>query len=90
MIKDLTDDFRSAFKKINSNYLKCLQNCQLLEKLDKDMIKAMNKLMKALSDSFSKANVTDSEDEDEDGAEIKYTSGLMLTQSVIIDVKNEI
>ena len=90
MIKDFMNDFRSAFKKANSNYLKCLQNHQLLEKLDKDMIKTMNELMKMLSDSFSKADVMNSENENENSAKTEYTPGLMLTQSVIVDVKNGI
>ena len=90
MMKNLTNDFKFAFKKINFNYLKCFQNHQLLEKLNKNMIKTMNELMKMLSDLFNKINIINLENENENNAEIKYTFKLMLTQSVIINVKNEI
>ena len=50
----------------------------------------MNKLIKTLSNLFNKINVINFENKDENNAEIKYTFKLMLTQLIIIDVKNEI
>ena len=54
------------------------------------MIKIMNKLMKMLNDLFNKINVINSENENENDVKIKYTFKLMLTQSAVINVKNEI
>ena len=54
------------------------------------MIKTMNELIKTLSDLFNEANIIDFKNKDENNVEIKYTFKLMLTQSVIINVKNEI
>ena len=54
------------------------------------MIKTMNKLTKTLNDSFSKVNVINSKNENENNAETEYTFKLILTQSAIINVKNEI
>ena len=50
----------------------------------------MNELMKMLSDLFNKADVINFKNEIENDVKIKYTSKLMLTQSVIINMKNEI
>ena len=54
------------------------------------MIKIMNKLMKMLNDLFNKANVINFKNENENNAETKYTFKLILTQSAIINIKNEI
>ena len=50
----------------------------------------MNKLMKMLSNSFNKTDIINFENENENNAEIKHTLKLMLTQSAVINVKNEI
>ena len=50
----------------------------------------MNKLIKMLNNLFNKTDVINFKNENENNVKIKYTFKLMLTQSIIINVKNEI